>query len=390
MIRLNFLKFIKTCKFKFQSYKDNILQGVNKLWIYSFFKKKHEWINASLRNYALFLLWGSISLATIRFFQMWVTNSWHLINFYYTSVAFSFFVTFVFTSLRYFKDKGYFKRGQENSQKWINYKNYVADKHNLRWNFLFSRSIVILLPLDGIFHTLYAQSHGGELLTNVGMFTFTLVFFCYFINHCYLVHWIRKTQIPDELLLEPSGIFVKIASIPVIDKILSRKYSTRTRAERLRLFYSNNKKEVWSTGLGVATALWWANGGDNTIAGFTGETSYGARAYNSTTEGWFTTDPKLKRRAHSLSRWGSDPSMYCYEGSKRLDPNKLNSAYEAMRDEKCPSRHRMEVRDLKSTLESTRSTLEDTRLELERQAQANEALARRLDALERAKEVENR
>ena len=66
----------------------------------------------------------------------------------------------------------------------------------------------------------------------------------------------RKTQIPEELLLEPPSIYVKIASIPAIDKIFLRKYSSRPRAERLRLFYSANKKEVWATTLGIGTALW--------------------------------------------------------------------------------------------------------------------------------------
>lgn len=60
-----------------------------------------------------------------------------------------------------------------------------------------------------------------------------------------------------------------------------------------------------------------------------------------------------------------------------------------MRDEKCPSRHRVEVKG-RSHLEATQSHLESTRLELERQAQINDSPARRLEALERSKEVERK
>lgn len=383
MNNFNFLKTIEDLKFRLESCKDKIVQKINKTWIYVFFKKKHEWIQASLLNYSVFLIFGSCWLATVRLFQIWITDSWFLLNFYYKSTTFSFIFTTIMIMMRYAKEKGYFKRGHENSDKWRIYKDYVADKHNLKWNFLFSKSIVILLPLDCAFYTFYRQTHTGELLTNIGMLIFTIIFFCYFLNHCYVVHWMRKTQIPEELLLEPPLLYKKIFSIPSVNKIFLRKYSSRPRAERLRLFYSANKKEVWATTLGIGTALWWTTGGDNTIAGFTGETSYGARAYNSTTEGWYTTDPKIKRRAHSLSWWGVDPSVYCYENSRRLDPDKLNSAYETIRDEKCPSRYRTEMRELKSRLETTK-------LELERQAQMNDSLARRLEALEKSKEVENR
>ena len=48
------------------------------------------------------------------------------------------------------------------------------------------------------------------------------------------------------------------------------------------------------------------------------------------------------------------------------------------------------MRELKSHLETTQSHLETTKLELERQAQMNDSLARRLEALEKSKEFENR
>jgi hypothetical protein len=126
--------------------------------------------------------------------------------------------------------------------------------------------------------------------------------FCYFLNHCYLYYWMRKTPTPQELLLEPSKAYMKLLSIPVIDGILSRRYGTRSRAERLRLFYSNNKKEVWVTTLGFAGLTYWAMGTDLNRAIYSQETPYGARVATSTKHGWYAVNPKVNERAHQLSR----------------------------------------------------------------------------------------
>jgi len=372
------IKKIQQC---FDSSRINLLNKLKNNFVYDSLKKKREWIMASFRNYAFFLLWGSISLASIRYFQMWITNSWHLINFYYTSVAFSFFVTFVLISLRYLKDKGYFKRGEENREKWRAYQQFVAEKHKLKWNFIFSRSLPLLLTLDFLFLNFYRDSHVSETLSNIGMFTSSFVFFCYAINHFYIFYWMRKTPTPQELLLDPPNMYVKIASIPAIDKILSRRYSTLTRAERLRLFYSTNKKEIWATGVGVATVMYWATGTDRTIADYNEETSYGSRVYTTSKGGWYTTDPKIKTRAHQLIRWGVDPSELCYENSKRLNSGEVNTVYERLKDEKYPKPYKLELQNLKSNLEATK-------LELNDQKRRNEDLERRLSNLEKLKEIE--
>jgi hypothetical protein len=121
-----------------------------------------------------------------------------------------------------------------------------------------------------------------------------------------------------------------------------------------------------------------------------GETPYIARAYNSSSEGWYTPDPKIKRRAHQLSWWGVAPSAYCYENSKLLNPQEVNNAYETLRDEKYPSRYRTEIRELKSYFKATTSDLEVAKRELESQTQKNSSLEHRLEILERSKESGNK
>ena len=383
--------------------RDIILEKLHSNVLFMLLKKRREWILSSFKNYSLFLVWGSVWLACVRIFQIWITDSWWYLDTYYKTTAFSFFCTTVMIILRYLKDKGYFQRGQENSEKWRKYTKMVAAEHRLEWNFMFSRSLFLLLTFDFIFLTFYRDNHAGESLSNFGMMTSSLVFFCYIINHFYIYYWIRKTPTPSELLLEPPAVYKRILSTQTMDKILSRKYTTRTRAERLRLFYTNNKKEVWATTVGVATVLYWTTGTDRSIADYNGETTYNARV-STLSRGWYTTVPKVRMRAEQLTAWGIDPSDFCYENSKRLNDNELNTVYERIRDEKYPKPYKLELENLKSNLEATQSNLEATQSNLEAtqsnleitkselilQREKNLDLERRLLDLERAKESENR
>ena len=374
-----------------------VLEKLHSNAFFMLLKKRREWIFSSFRNYSLFLIWGSVWLACVRIFQIWATDSWWYLDIYYKTTAFSFFFTTVMITLRYLKDKGYFQRGEENREKWRKYKELVAAKHDLDWNFKFSRSLVFLLTLHFLFLNFYRDDHVGESLSNLGMITSSVVFFCYMINHFYISYWIRKTPTPTELLLEPPGVYKRVLSIQMIDRILIRKYTTRTKVERLKLFYTTNKKEIWATSLGVATALYWATGTDRTIADYNEETTYGSRVYTTSKGGWYTTDPKIKTRAHQLLRWGFDPSEFCHENSKRLNSEEVNSIYERIKDEKYPKPYKLELQNLKSNLEATQSNLEatqsnleTTKSELRLQREKNLDLERRLLDLEKAKETENR
>jgi hypothetical protein len=121
---------IQNLKTRFEPLKTIVIKKIALNPIYSFSKKRSEWMKSSFGNYTLFLMWGNISLASVWLFQMWITGSWHLINFCYTSAAVSFFFTFVPISLKYLKNKGYSKRCGENKGKWKAYQNFVAEKHN--------------------------------------------------------------------------------------------------------------------------------------------------------------------------------------------------------------------------------------------------------------------
>lgn len=374
----------------FELKQEMILGRLHSNTLFMLLKKRREWILLSFRNYSLFLIWGSISLSLIRLFQIWVTGSWHLINFYYASVSFSFFITFTLIFLRYLKDKGCFKRGEQNREKWKAYQQFVAEKHKLKWNFIFSRSLIVLFTLDFLFVRFYRDNHVGETLCHVGMLISSFAFFCYFLNHCYLYYWMRKTPTPQELLLEPSKVYTRLLSIPVIERILSRRYGTRSRAERLRLLYNNNKKEIWATTLGFAGLTYWAMGTDVNRAIYSQETPYGARVTTSTKHGWYAVNPKVNERAHQLSRWGFDVADLCFQDTKKLDEEKVNSTYERLKDERYPKPYKLELQNLKSNLEATQSNLEMTKSELMLQREKNLDLERRLLDLERAKETENR
>lgn len=406
-IKDSFLNF----KNRIELLKTIVLKRLEGNLIYVFFKKKHEWINASLRNYSLFLIWGSFSLAFVRLFQIWASGSWELMNFYYTTVSISFSFTFYLICLRYLKEKGYFKRGEENKKKWRSYQDFVAERHNLTWNFRFSRSLFFLLTLDFIFLNFYRDYHAGETLSNIGMFISSFIFFCYFVNHFYIVYWIKKTPTPSDLMLDPPEIYVKIASLKPIDKILIRKYGTRTRFERFKSSYNNNKKEIWATALGVATVLYWATGTDRSIADFNHETTYGSRVYTTTKGGWYTNSPKTRDRIEQLIDWGVDPTKLCYDDSKCLDDAEVKSVYERIKDEKYPKPYKAEIRELKthlgaaesylqatksdlqatkSDLQVTKSDLEVTKSELESLKKRNLSLEERLAALEKSKESERK
>jgi len=81
---------------------------------------------------------------------------------------------------------------------------------------------------------------------------------------------------------------------------------------------------------------------------------------------------------------------FCYENSKRLNDNELNSVYKRVRDEKYPKPYKLELQNLKSNLEATQSNFKMTKSDLMFQREKNVDLERRLLDLERVKEGEDR
>lgn len=89
------------------------------------------------------------------------------------------------------------------------------------------------------------------------------------------------------------------------------------------------------------------------------------------------------KRCATSGWWGFGVADLCFQDTKRLDEEKVNSAYEGLKDEKYPKPYKLELQNLKSNLEMTKS-------ELMLQREKNLDLERRLLDLERAKETENR
>jgi hypothetical protein len=87
---------------------------------------------------------------------------------------------------------------------------------------------------------------------------------------------------------------------------------------------------------------------------------------------------------------GIDPLDFCYENSKRLNDNELNSVYKRVRDEKYPKTYKLELQNLKSNLEATQSNFKMTKSDLMFQREKNVDLERRLLDLERVREGEDR
>lgn len=131
-------------------------------------------------------------------------------------------------------------------------------------------------------------------------------------------------------------------------------------------------------------------GTDRSVADYNHETTYGSRVYTSTKQGWYTQEPKIRDRAEQLAKWGIDPAELRYNESKRLNEEQVNSTYGRIKDERYPKPYKAELRELKSHLETTQSHLELTRSELDSQKLRNDDLERRLAALERLKEAENK
>lgn len=68
---------------------------------------------------------------------------------------------------------------------------------------------------------------------------------------------------------------------------------------------------------------------DFSIADQTQQTTMNARAGDLRDLGAYTADPKIRRRVRSLARYkGVDAQTLTFEGTRVLDPEKVNTAYE--------------------------------------------------------------
>lgn len=289
-----------------------------------FLTKQKRWMEASIWNYSLFFLGGTFSLAAVRLFQIWATDSWDYINLYYSTVAFSICVSVFAILLRYLATKGYLDRNQKNIEKWLIYENLVCTKYNLDFNFKLNKAFLPILFLSGF--SLWLVGNFKNFVSGGFLLLSSLLFLCYFTNYLYITYYMIKTPVPEECLLAPPHLLIKIAGI-IPQNNHSRDYSTNSKFQRSQVIFTQNKRYLWPifkvTGLLISAAVT----ADLGVAAMGGETAYSTRSLDKNRYGWFTNSPKARERAIFLvNEMGEDPGTFT-ESDKRLNIQKVYSIY---------------------------------------------------------------
>lgn len=317
------------------------------LWnILVFLRKKQEWALSSWYNYAVVLFGGSIWLAFVRYFQIWSTNSWELIHWYYSGVAFSFFAAFFMILVKYFREKGYFRRSELNSHKRDRYLRIVSDAHDIKLNLLFAKSWIVLMILYNL-HIWVYERYPTFIGQKVTLFIILILLVLYIINHFYISRCIKKTAKPVELLREPPKWFEKLCSTKYVNTILLRKYSTIPKSKRSWFFYEANRESFAKIGLGLGGVITTSFAAENFYSIATGDVGPLAKAYTKTCLGWYTHNPHIKKYAHELERWGFDLSTLKYVNSSELDGELVKETYKRIKNEKYPNVNLEELNSLK-------------------------------------------
>lgn len=305
--------------------KDLVAKNTILALILRFSLKKKLWIQSSLWNYSLFFLAGTVWLAIIRFFQIWITGTWEYINLYYSTTAVSCLVSLFAIFLKYLSLNGYLERSKRNSEKWANYESLVCAKHQLGANFSFNKAGYFLFFLLGF--SFWLSGNYKNFVSGCFMSFVSLLLLLYFMNYLYIVYCMVKTPVPLECFLEPPSFLVKIVGIvPQIDQS-RRNYGTNTKFQRSQAIFTQNKQFFWpllkATGLLIGSAV----SADLGIAAMENETAYSTRSLDKARYGWITNSPKARERAIFLiNEMGEDPNSFV-GSDKRLDIQKVYSTY---------------------------------------------------------------
>lgn len=337
-----------------------------------------NWVNRSTLNFAIFFFGTSALFAIVRYFQIWLTGAWNLLPLFYIVVTFSFFVSLCAVYGKHQSNAS--PRVFRNRIKWNQYVDGVIREKGLRRSQFFANylwTIPIFTPINVLSYINdWYYFNKNQTLTVIGLilhvvaliYTINLIY--YTINF-YL--YIIKSPTPDKYLPEPPEFYVKLISYPPIDRILSRKYSSKTKWERAQLLFSKHKKSIVTGTALVFTSLTFLNttgGLDGKQAEYRGTTSFVSRAgLSSETGGYWSDDPRAHRRARAMSRWGMELDELAYEGSKRLDPAKVNAAYEnehAIRYPRSRFAAERKITVLEAELSETKTELSETKKRLER------------------------
>lgn len=276
---------------------------------------------------------------------MWFLGAWELLPFFYGTVAFSYFISFCAVYGKYQSNVS--PRVLSNRVKWDKYVEKVITENKLNRSRFFAHpfwSLPVILPITVSEVINGLASTKSLALTKFGLF-FGLFALLYSINLVYYTWKFRKLiikpPIPPAYRLEPPDFYVKMFDYPIVNKLFfTRNYATKTRFEKARLLYENNKKSILgltATGFAVLTLVNTVSGLDAKQADTRRTTPLHHRVYDVAGTGYWSPDVRTRHRAAILNRWGVDLNDLRYEGTIGLDPTKVNEAYEKAHIEHYPN-----------------------------------------------------
>lgn len=259
---------------------------------------------------------------------MWYFDRWGFVNTYYYLTGSSLVFILIIIFVKYLATKTIFKRVWENKVKRDEFERLVIESNSLGKNsWVKQYGLFLVIPILVI-----SIVTGSELFLAIYLCTFSV----YLINSFYISYRALKTQIPQRLLPEPSKFYRKVYNKFWWRAVHYRKYGTKVPTAETIAIIRNVVREVNAEealslrviALGVAGLAGSILGADQLWAASHGQTSVLSRAFDLGEHRCYATNPKIRRRSLQLAKWGIDPSAFCYNGLRELDPSKVNEVYE--------------------------------------------------------------
>lgn len=355
------MKFIKEygvlIKNRLVSIKDRILKNdLIKRILNSYplllFLRFRAFMSSSLLGFSAFVLCNWAFLATARWAYMRYFDRWDFVNTYYYLTSSSLFFILIIIFAKYLATKNIFKRVWENKVKRDEFERLVIESNSLNKNsWVKQYGLFLVIPI-----LIINITTGSELFLAIYLCTLS----AYLINSFYISYCVLKTKIPQHLLPEPSKFYRKVYNRFWWRAVHYRRYGTRVPTPETIAIIRNvirevNAEEALSLrviALGVASLAGSILGADQLWAASRGRTPVLFRVFDLGEHRCYATDPKVRRRSFQLAKWGIDPSAFCYNGLRELDPLKVNEVYEIENERryKTPARRQLEeeVNNLKN------------------------------------------
>lgn len=361
---------------------------------FNFYSRWKGWINSSTLNYAVFFFGSSAVFALVRYLQIWFTGSWDLLPFYYFVVAISFFFSFCAIFGRYQSNVS--PRVQRNRIKSQQYFESVIRENGMQRSRFFAHvywNFPIFFPMFALeYINDFYYDNQNKNLTLAGLVIVIFFAIPYTLNRIWYTYnmyrYYVKPQTPDKYMPEASELTIKLidsfvfkpidkvhalfSRSPPVGKTYLRKYASKTKWQRIEAFLEKNKKSIAWGGAIFLTSINLASSVSNLDvrqSEFRDTTSIVSRSGSVSETGYWSDNTKIARRARVLSRWGVELDEFAYDGSRKLDPAKVNEAYENEHIARYPRSRfgaQRRVDYLESELAGTKSELADTKERLEK------------------------